>query len=252
MSTFFLGTKRILTSTSLAAKTLIDEDSDDDDEGETTTLYQLSRASELVVNDEPAGEPSLVSGAAILSPSSQFSAAAFRVFQTEVLACPQEDALEVLAEALGAHRISSLVSEHYRTAGEPDEGAKRAGELRRSAFYSSLAPFAMTLTAFLSSRCRTHVSLPLGAQAAVRQRRTQTRSRVDTVKPEGARGPLDRARPNSQNFAGSQKALGRGVGVRTAQQDGRCRPLHFAIARCRFLRGRPVDLQDGPEQTEAE
>ncbi|GAA5908053.1 uncharacterized protein JCM6883_004102 [Sporobolomyces salmoneus] len=111
MSSFFLGTKRISTGTSLAAKTLIDEDSDDDDEGETTTLYQLARASELVINDEPA---------------------AFRVFQTEVLACPQEDALEALAEALGSHRISALVSEHYRTTGEADEGSKRAAELRRT------------------------------------------------------------------------------------------------------------------------
>ncbi|GAA5977366.1 hypothetical protein JCM5350_002442 [Sporobolomyces pararoseus] len=111
MSSFFLGTKRISTSNSLAAKTLIDEDSDDDEEGETTVVHQLARASELVINDEPA---------------------AFRVFQAEVLACPQEDALEVLAEALGAHRISGLVSEHYRTTGEPDGGAKRAAELRRT------------------------------------------------------------------------------------------------------------------------
>ncbi|GAA6015207.1 hypothetical protein JCM11491_000504 [Sporobolomyces phaffii] len=111
MSSFFLGTKRISTSTSLAAKTLIDAESDDEEENETTLLYQLARASDLVINDEPA---------------------AFRVFQAEVLACPQEDALEQLAEALGSHRISVLVSEHYRTVGEPDHGAKRAADLRRT------------------------------------------------------------------------------------------------------------------------
>ncbi|GAA5870207.1 hypothetical protein JCM16303_001925 [Sporobolomyces ruberrimus] len=110
MSSFFLGSKRIATTTSLAAKTLIDEESDDDDEGETTLVYQLARASDLVINDEPA---------------------AFRVFQTEILACPQEDALEVLAEALGGHRLSFLISEHYRTTGEPDQG-KRAAELHRT------------------------------------------------------------------------------------------------------------------------
>jgi hypothetical protein len=57
---------------------------------------------------------------------------AFRVFQAEVLACPQEDALEALAESLGAPRISKLVTENYRTLGEPDQGSKRAVDLHRS------------------------------------------------------------------------------------------------------------------------
>lgn len=58
---------------------------------------------------------------------------AFRVFQAEVWACPQEDALEALAESLGALRISRLVTENYRTIGEPDQGSKRAVELHRGA-----------------------------------------------------------------------------------------------------------------------
>jgi hypothetical protein len=134
LSPFFLGSKRISTSTSLAAKTLIDEDSDDDDEGETTLVYQLARASELVINDEPAGKYHYSDFCIESREIADFDSnpTAFRVFQTEILACPQEDALEVLAEALGAHRISVLVSEHYRTTGEPDQGAKRAAELRRS------------------------------------------------------------------------------------------------------------------------
>ncbi|GAA6058557.1 hypothetical protein JCM10212_006996 [Sporobolomyces blumeae] len=113
MSSFFLGTKRISSTTtnSTTSKTLLDEDSDDEDGGDSTLVYQLARASELAINDEPA---------------------AFRVFQGDVLACPQDDALEALAEQLGAHRISKLITEHYRTAGEPDAGAKRAGELRRT------------------------------------------------------------------------------------------------------------------------
>jgi len=56
LSSFFLGTKRISSSTSLAAKTLIDEESDDEEGGESTLVYQLARASELAINDEPAGK----------------------------------------------------------------------------------------------------------------------------------------------------------------------------------------------------
>ncbi|GAA5857149.1 hypothetical protein JCM8547_009340 [Rhodosporidiobolus lusitaniae] len=113
LSSFFLGTKRISsgTTSSSAKKTLLDEDSDDDDEGgESTLVYQLARASELAINDEPA---------------------AFAVFQGDILSCPQEDALEALAEQLGANRISKLISEHYRTTGEPDV-SKRAQELKRT------------------------------------------------------------------------------------------------------------------------
>ncbi|GAA6035210.1 hypothetical protein JCM8097_006421 [Rhodosporidiobolus ruineniae] len=112
-SPFFLGTKRITTGASTASsKTLLDQDDDDDDEGGTTTLvYQLAKASELAVNDEPA---------------------AFAVFQGDILACPQEDVLEALAEQLGANRISKLITEHYRTVGEPDEGSKRAVDLKRT------------------------------------------------------------------------------------------------------------------------
>ncbi|GAA5832862.1 hypothetical protein JCM11251_000508 [Rhodosporidiobolus azoricus] len=113
MSAFFLGTKRISTDpTSSNGKTLLDADSDDDDEGgETTLVYQLARASDLAVNDEPA---------------------AFAVFQADILACPQEDALEALAEQLGAHRISKLITEHYRTTGELNGGSKRAVEVKRT------------------------------------------------------------------------------------------------------------------------
>ncbi|GAA5922620.1 uncharacterized protein JCM15063_003364 [Sporobolomyces koalae] len=111
MAALFLGTKRIVSANSSVARTLLDDDTDEEDEGETTLVYQLARASDLVINDEPA---------------------AFRVFQAEILACPQEDALEALAESLGAHRISSLVTEHYRTTGEPDAGGKRVAEIKRT------------------------------------------------------------------------------------------------------------------------
>ncbi|BGP12853.1 hypothetical protein JCM10213_005226 [Rhodosporidiobolus nylandii] len=111
MSAFFLGTKRISSaSSSTANRTLLDEDDDDDDGGETTLVFQLSRASDLAINDDPA---------------------AFSVFQSDILACPQEDALEALAEQLGAHRISKLITEHYRTVGDPDI-SKRAQELKRT------------------------------------------------------------------------------------------------------------------------
>ncbi|GAA6001650.1 hypothetical protein JCM10207_002248 [Rhodosporidiobolus poonsookiae] len=114
MSAFFLGTKRISSTPANGAngKTLLDEDSEDDEEGgETTLVYQLARASELAINDEPA---------------------AFAVFQSDVLACPQEDVLEALAEQLGARRITKLITEHYRTTGEADSGSKRALEFKRT------------------------------------------------------------------------------------------------------------------------
>ncbi|GAA5899994.1 hypothetical protein JCM6882_007020 [Rhodosporidiobolus microsporus] len=112
MAAFFLGTKRISAGTSQSkGRTLLDADSDDDEGEETTLVYQLSRASDLAVNDEPA---------------------AFAVFQSDILACPQEDALEALAEQLGAHRISKLITEHYRTTGEADSGSKRATEMKRT------------------------------------------------------------------------------------------------------------------------
>lgn len=58
LSPFFLGTKRILSNPSneIQGRTLLEADDDDDDEtGETTLVYQLSRASDLAINDEPAG-----------------------------------------------------------------------------------------------------------------------------------------------------------------------------------------------------
>ncbi|BGP21645.1 ubiquitin system component Cue [Rhodotorula toruloides] len=113
LSAFFLGTKRIAVNGSSSGKgqTLLVQDDDDDEEGSDTTLvYQLARASDLAVNDEPA---------------------AFHVFQGDILACPQEDALEILAEQLGARRISKLVTENYHTSGEPDK-SKRAQDLQRT------------------------------------------------------------------------------------------------------------------------
>ncbi|GAA6047852.1 hypothetical protein JCM3770_004674 [Rhodotorula araucariae] len=113
LSAFFLGTKRISTTAPAnQGRTLLAQDDDDDDEGgETTLVYQLARASELAINDEPA---------------------AYQVFQSDILACPQEDALEALAEQLGARRISRLITENYHTAGEPDGGSERAQELKRT------------------------------------------------------------------------------------------------------------------------
>ncbi|GAA5934189.1 hypothetical protein JCM3775_006930 [Rhodotorula graminis] len=114
LSAFFLGSKRISSSTTAApARALLEQQDDDEDDeaGETTLVYQLARASELAINDEPA---------------------AFQVFQGDILACPQEDALEALAEQLGARRISRLITENYHTAGEADSGSRRAQEMRRT------------------------------------------------------------------------------------------------------------------------
>lgn len=57
MSAFFLGTRRVRPQAAAApVRTLLDEDSEDDEGGDSTLTYELARASELALNDEPAGE----------------------------------------------------------------------------------------------------------------------------------------------------------------------------------------------------
>jgi hypothetical protein len=58
LSAFFLGTKRISSAPSTLAtvkKSLLDDSDDDDEGGETTLVYKLARASDLAINDDPAG-----------------------------------------------------------------------------------------------------------------------------------------------------------------------------------------------------
>ncbi|KAK4698280.1 hypothetical protein P7C70_g8001, partial [Phenoliferia sp. Uapishka_3] len=106
----FLGTKRIPPPpTNGASSSLIDDDDDDESSGSIT--YSLTPASGLCINDE---------------------AQTFRVFEADLLACPQEEAIEDFAEAMGAPRISRLVSSNYRTIGAADEGSKRALDLKRA------------------------------------------------------------------------------------------------------------------------
>ncbi|KAK4050523.1 hypothetical protein OIO90_005106 [Microbotryomycetes sp. JL221] len=115
---FFLATKRAPSSgnNAVASNSLLDSqdtDEEDDDEegiGRTTLQYKLARAIDMAVNDDPT---------------------AYRVFQTHILICPQEDALEALAEQLGSPRLSKLVSEHHRDAGQPEIGSKRAREMHK-------------------------------------------------------------------------------------------------------------------------
>ncbi|GAA5980148.1 hypothetical protein JCM10908_001550 [Rhodotorula pacifica] len=112
LSACFLGTKRLASTTNgTSGRTLLDLDEDEDEGGETTLVYKLARASELIINDEPA---------------------AFHVFQSEILACPQEDLLEALAEQLGSRRISQLISEQYFTSGASNSTSPRAQDLRRT------------------------------------------------------------------------------------------------------------------------
>ncbi|KAK4046064.1 hypothetical protein OIV83_006387 [Microbotryomycetes sp. JL201] len=86
------------------------DDEDDDGLGHTTLQFKLARAIDMAINDDPT---------------------AYRVFQTEVLICPQEDALEIFAEQLGSPRLSKLVTEHFRTVGEADMGSKRARDMHK-------------------------------------------------------------------------------------------------------------------------
>ena len=56
LSACFLGTKRLASAATAASeRTLLDLDDDEEEGGETTLVYKLARASELIINDEPAG-----------------------------------------------------------------------------------------------------------------------------------------------------------------------------------------------------
>lgn len=56
MSPFFLGTRRVRSQVTAPVRTLIDDDSDEDDAADSALTYELARASDLALNDEPAGE----------------------------------------------------------------------------------------------------------------------------------------------------------------------------------------------------
>lgn len=106
LAVFFVGTKREESNKAGG--------DDEDEEGKYT--FELARASELVIVDD--------SVAHLIFPS--------------ILACPQESALEAIAESLGAKRLSKLVREDYRVIGEPGESS-RSRELKKSALSSSLS-----------------------------------------------------------------------------------------------------------------
>lgn len=53
LSPCFLGTKRLAAAAS--GSSVLEIDDEDDEGGESTLVYQLARASELIINDEPAG-----------------------------------------------------------------------------------------------------------------------------------------------------------------------------------------------------
>ncbi|KAL8283592.1 hypothetical protein RQP46_005387 [Phenoliferia psychrophenolica] len=133
-ASFFLGTKRVPPANGVSS--LIDDD-DDDDESSGNISYELARASSLCINDEPH---------------------TFRFFEKDVLSCPQEEVIEDFAEArlalsaafdaMGALRISGLVTSTYRTTGVPNEGSERATALRRAV--------AERTVLFLSERVQQH------------------------------------------------------------------------------------------------
>lgn len=55
LSACFLGTKRIASATGGSSGRVLDDEDDDEEGSETTLVYKLARASELIINDEPAG-----------------------------------------------------------------------------------------------------------------------------------------------------------------------------------------------------
>ena len=112
LSPWFLSSRRIAAVNSTS---LLDAESDDEDE--SVLQFKLVKPTDSVIVDD------------------QQSA---MIFADSILACPQEDGLEKLAESLGAKRLSQLVSERYSIVGEMSE-SRRTIDLRRGSSTTSLA-----------------------------------------------------------------------------------------------------------------
>ncbi|KAH8916083.1 hypothetical protein BT69DRAFT_1356002 [Atractiella rhizophila] len=94
-SAFFLGCKRV------QAAPVGNED--DEEEEEATFHYKLLRPSDVLIVDENS---------------------AYSPFSGDVYVCPQEDILEMLAEGLGAQRLSKVLKNSYRVEGQRAKNPK--------------------------------------------------------------------------------------------------------------------------------
>lgn len=114
-SSCLLGSQRVVDDAApskgkKAPVNLLDRsDSEEEDDESTLISYLLVRPDELVIVDD---------------------AHSAMLFGSTIVACPQEDALESIAETLGAKKLSALVSERYRSQGDLGETA-RCAEVRR-------------------------------------------------------------------------------------------------------------------------
>lgn len=129
---WFLGSRRI---SPVKSSSLLD--GSDDEEESSLSQFQLTEPSDVLVVDDPN---------------------AAMIFADSILACPQEDALEKLAESLGAQRISRLIAERYSVKGEPSE-SKRTVELRRGSSLVALLRRCSRLTFFAVVEERTQLFL---------------------------------------------------------------------------------------------
>jgi hypothetical protein len=116
----FHASKRVVSSSSTTKTTLMD----DEDEDSGTLVFQLVKASELVINDDPSGVCPALS---LVTLTDEYWETAFRVFESELFQCTQDDAIESLAARLGSQKISQLVQETYRTVGEPTSSDRVKG-----------------------------------------------------------------------------------------------------------------------------
>ncbi|KAA1076394.1 hypothetical protein PGT21_005731 [Puccinia graminis f. sp. tritici] len=112
-SAFILGSRRVASSSSssgVATKAPTFEDEDDEIEAGQPFVHVLALPGDVVIIDD---------------------SHSYSQFTTIIIACPQEEVFEQLAESLGAPRLTQLVKESFRIQRSVPEQTERSEEIRR-------------------------------------------------------------------------------------------------------------------------
>ncbi|MBW0477365.1 hypothetical protein O181_017080, partial [Austropuccinia psidii MF-1] len=109
-SAFILGSRRIAPNANNTARIDTYEDDDDDLEAGHPFVHVLAVPKDVVIIDD---------------------SHSYSQFTTVIVACPQEEVFEHLAESLGASRLTRMVKESFRVERASEEQNERTEEMRR-------------------------------------------------------------------------------------------------------------------------
>ncbi|PLW32719.1 hypothetical protein PCANC_19560 [Puccinia coronata f. sp. avenae] len=111
-SAFILGSRRVASSSTpgLTTKVQTYEDEDEEIEAGQPFVHVLALPGDVVIIDD---------------------SHSYSQFTTVIIACPQEEVFEQLAESLGAPRLTQLVKESFRIQRSVPEQTERSEEIRR-------------------------------------------------------------------------------------------------------------------------